>query len=96
MGSNLGFKFNRIESELPGLQAGDKIPRLSTISNEDYELLKAQTTRIDPERIGWFWSPGSANVYRRKILNLARPERTERTKFIHADSHFIRCCHILL
>ena len=72
-GSNLGFKFDSVEATLSGMLPGDKIPRLSSISNDEYELLKAQTTRIDPEMVGWFWSPGSANMYRRNILDIGAP-----------------------
>lgn len=94
-GSNLGFKFNSIENALPGIGPNDKVPRLTTISLDDFNLLKAQTTRIDPESNGWFWSPGSGNVYRRRILNFARPEPSEYTNFIDVDIHFNRLCHIL-
>jgi glycosyltransferase involved in cell wall biosynthesis len=94
-GSNLGFGFNSFEGEPRGLRSGDKGPRFSSISNADFELLSAQTTRINPEKAGWFWSPGSANMYRRNILDITCPAAAERTNFIDADIHFNRFCHIL-
>ena len=94
-GSNLGFAFNPIQNMLPGMRCAAKVPRLSTISNEDFELLNIQVTRIDPEHAGWFWSPGSANVYRRNILTIARPERCDRANFIAVDVHFNQFCHLL-
>jgi glycosyltransferase involved in cell wall biosynthesis len=92
---NFGFGFNSFEDGSRGLQPKDKVPRIPNISDADFELLSTKTTRINPEATGYFWSPGSANVYRHNILNLARPDVAERNYSIARDIHFNRLCHIL-
>lgn len=95
VGSNVGFGFNSFDKEPRGLQPREKVPRLSTISDTEYDVLDQRTTKINPEIFGWYWAPASANVYRRSVLNLARPANDPKTHFIDGDIHFSTLCHIL-
>ena len=93
-GANLGFGFIPFDDAPHGLKPRDSVPRLATISDADYELLSQATARIMPERAGWFWAPTSANMYRREVMTLARPERNPQVDFLVGDIHFCVLCHI--
>ncbi|MBN9549557.1 MAG: glycosyltransferase family 2 protein [Alphaproteobacteria bacterium] len=49
----------------------DGVPRL--LSQPDRELLWRQSTLIAPHEHGWHWSPGTANVFKRSLLERTRP-----------------------
>ena len=94
-GSNLGFGFNPFDQEPRGLKARDTVPRISTISESEYDVLDKCTRWIGSEKAGWFWAPTSANVYRRSVMDLARPGEGPGVGFISGDVHFCVLCHIL-
>jgi hypothetical protein len=94
-GSNLGFGFNPFDQEPSGLKPREAVPRISTISDADYDALDKCTAWIGPEKAGWYWAPSSANVYRRGVMDLARPTIDEGSNFIFGDVYFCVLCHIL-
>jgi glycosyltransferase involved in cell wall biosynthesis len=94
-GSSLGFGFNPFDQEPRGLKPREVVPRLATISDAEYEILDNCTRVLGPEKTGWFWSPTSANVYRRGVMELARPIIDPSNNFIAGDIHFCVLCHIL-
>jgi hypothetical protein len=94
-GSNLGFGFIPFDQEPRGLKPRDKVPRITTISDADYDVLDKCTAWIGPEKAGWYWAPSSANVYRRSVMNLARPDIDAGNNFVYGDVYFCVFCHIL-
>ena len=94
-GSSLGFGFDPFDQEPRGLQPRDRVPRLATVSDAGYDALSKCTTWIGPEKAGWFWAPTSANVYRRGVMDIARPDIHRDVKLIAGDVYFCVMCHIL-
>ena len=83
-------------SNMQGLRPREVVPRLSTVSDDDYEVLHALTVTIPWTEGGWLWSPGTSNMYRRFVLEMVRPtSREENLKKMAADGHFTRLCHVL-
>jgi uncharacterized protein (TIGR01627 family) len=79
--------------ELPRI---DAVPRLATISDGDYRRLAAATSIIPYAQVGWFWGPGTSNLYRRSALALTRqPERSGAPYFHAADAYLNSFCHAL-
>jgi glycosyltransferase involved in cell wall biosynthesis len=72
----------------------DVVPRLATISDCDYRLLAESTSTIPFDQIGWFWGPGTANMFRRSVLALTqRPERDGSPYRRTADTYLNPFCH---
>jgi hypothetical protein len=94
-GSNLGFGFIPFDDEPRGLKPRDKVPRLSTIGDADYDTLSECTTKLNPDKAGWYWAPSSANVYRRGVIHLARPAIDAAINFTYGNVYFCVLCHIL-
>ncbi len=94
-GSNLGFGFIPFDQEPRGLKPRETVPRITTISDADYDILDKCTAWIGAEKTGWYWAPSSANVYRRGIMNLARPDIDAGNNFLFGDVYFCIFCHIL-
>ena len=94
-GSNLGFGFNPYDQEPRGLKPRETVPRLATVSDANFDTLTASTTLIGPKKTGWFWAPTSANVYRRGVMDIARPDIQQGVKLIAGDLYFCVFCHIL-
>ncbi len=94
-GSNLGFGFIPFDQEPRGLKPRETVPRITTIGDADYDILDKCTAWIGPEKTGWYWAPSSANVYRRGIMNLARPDIDAGNNFLFGDVYFCIFCHIL-
>ncbi len=77
-----------------GLRPVDATLRLSTISAEDYRQLDRATSTHVKEG-GWFWGPGTSNMYRRSVLALAHQKPRDKTYFRAADSYLNQICHVL-
>jgi uncharacterized protein (TIGR01627 family) len=72
----------------------DTVPRLTTVSDADYGLLAKSTSTIPFTEIGWFWGPGTSNMYRRSVLNLTRqPQRDGGAYRRAADAYLNAFCH---
>eukprot|EP01037_Dinobryon_pediforme_P017631 gene17631-17835_t len=80
---------------LRGLRPDVLTPRLSTISNSNWERLCGNTAVIPPSAIGWLWSPGTANMFRRSVLNLLRVGDGQANLMRSADVHFNTLAHSL-
>ena len=94
-GSSLGFGFNPFDQEPRGLKPREEVPRLVTISDAEYDILDNCTRMLGPEKAGWYWAPTSANVYRRSVMELVRPNIDTSNNFIAGDVYFCVLCHIL-
>ncbi|WP_169516657.1 glycosyltransferase family 2 protein [Kaistia adipata] len=79
-----------------GLRAADIVPRLGTVDDEAYELLSQNTMMLGPATTGWLWSPGTANMYRRFMLDLLAPlaDPIDLLK-LSGDGHYNRLCHLI-
>ena len=78
-----------------GLRPSSNAMRLTTVSDDDYELLSAETIRLVPEALGWWWSPGTSNVYRRQVLMIARPILQDKVAIRGVDHHYNWMTHAL-
>jgi glycosyltransferase involved in cell wall biosynthesis len=85
--------FGRNEEDSPGLNAEQVVPRLSSVSAAQYQLLSEQTKWRPPNRGGWCWAPGTANMFRKTVLNFCRLEGENAQRMRAADAHFNRLCH---
>jgi len=75
------------------------VPRLATIRDDTYQTLQNATTILDPRLSLWLWpwSPGTANMYRRFMLDLVAPvcDDPATSKRLSTDGHYNRLCHVL-
>ena len=77
------------------LPRADAVPRLETVSNHDYRRLARLTSAIPNLEFGWFWGPGTANMYRRSVLNAIRQRRGGEPYLRAADAYLNPLCHAL-
>lgn len=78
-----------------GLRPKDIVPRLSTVSESDFANLHSLTTSLVPSDRGWFWAPGTANMYRRFIVDLAHPvSEPDLLSHMATDAHYARLAHL--
>ena len=83
------------EQERRGLRPSRSVPRLGMVSDEAYEGLQKTTFNYEPKDSGWFWSPGTANMYRRFVLEMLRPVGPlDRIRKLAADGHYNRLAHL--
>jgi glycosyltransferase involved in cell wall biosynthesis len=85
--------FGRNEEDSPGLREERVVPRLSSISAAQYQLLSEQTKWRPPNKGGWCWAPGTANMFRKTVLNLCRLAGENAQRMRAADTHFNSLCH---
>ncbi|ODT24193.1 MAG: hypothetical protein ABS54_09945 [Hyphomicrobium sp. SCN 65-11] len=76
-----------------GLCPSCNIVRFPMVSDEQYEVVAAQTGIIPREITGWHWGPGTANMYRRSMLDLIRLGDGSQDYMRAADTHFNYMCH---
>jgi uncharacterized protein (TIGR01627 family) len=72
------------------------VPRLKTISEFEYQELSDATAIVPPNDGGWFWGPGTSNLYRRSIVSLIHQRRYASEPYIRAaDTYLNFFCHAL-
>lgn len=83
------------EKATKGLRPAAQCFRLPEISEADFAAIQDVTVRIPRHVRGWLWAPGTANMFRRSVLDMVRiGDGTGR--FMRAlDGHFNRLCHTL-
>jgi glycosyltransferase involved in cell wall biosynthesis len=69
--------------------------RLSTVSEAHFDLLAQRVTRIEPRQKSWVWAPGTANMFRKSVLDLVRPNPDDRTSHAACDNYFVPFVHAL-
>jgi len=78
---------------VPGIRPAYAVARISTISEHVYNsVLARHVVSISSDTPGWLWSPGSANVLRRSVLDLFL-EDGGRARMRAADSYLMPLCH---
>ncbi|PPC99028.1 MAG: hypothetical protein CTY31_11480 [Hyphomicrobium sp.] len=76
-----------------GFRDASKTLRFSSISDEQY-LKIAEVTAYLPRWIrGWPWGPGTANMFRKSMLDLTKIGDGNSVLLRSADGHFNRACH---
>lgn len=76
-----------------GLRDKNTVVRLSTISDDVYLGTLMEKTAVLPREVNsWRWSPGSANMVRRSVLNFFL-EDGDNARMRAADSYFFPLCH---
>ncbi len=84
-----------LEKGRPGeLQDVASALRLATVSDADYLSLSSVTAMVPHFRTQWVWAPGTANVYRRSVLERVLPEVRLTRPYYSCDSYFIRLLHL--
>jgi len=86
----------RREEIATGLRAVEIVPRLPSIDGDAFAVLSRHTRLIQPMAVEWPWSPGTANMYRRFILDMLAPVcgAADLPK-LSADGHYNRLGHLL-
>lgn len=79
----------------PGLSDPAHTMRVPSISDEQFGRLSSHVTAIPPRQSGWFWSPGSANMYRRSVIEMVWQSRTPEVYLRAADAYLNPLCHAL-
>ncbi|MBN9024090.1 MULTISPECIES: glycosyltransferase family 2 protein [Kaistia] len=86
----------RREEIATGLRAAEIVPRLPSIDDNAFAVLSRHTRLIQPLSAEWPWSPGTANMYRRFILDMLAPAcRAADLPKLSADGHYNRLGHLL-
>lgn len=83
------------EKHRQGLRREAAAPRLAEVSSADFHELGHAMAVFSASEGGWKWSPGSANMFRKFILDMARPSPHNETVGLAADGHFCRLAHVL-
>ena len=78
-----------------GLIDRSRAVRVPGVSDAEFDRLSARTCSVPFEAPGWFWSPGSAGMYRRAFLTLIRQARTPPKYVRPADAYLNPFCHAL-
>lgn len=79
-----------------GLRAANTVPRLATIADDEYDQLNDEIAILSQTKKGWLWSTGTANFYRRNVLEFALPRAgAEEISILAADGYFARFAHWL-
>jgi glycosyltransferase involved in cell wall biosynthesis len=68
--------------------------RLATISDADYLSLSNATAMVPHFHTRWVWAPGTANVYRKSVLERVLPQVGLTKPYYSCDSYFIRLLHL--
>ncbi|PBC09079.1 glycosyltransferase family A protein [Mesorhizobium sp. WSM3859] len=64
------------------------------LERRELELLWRQSTVIEPHEPGWHWSPGTANMYKRRYLVRCKPSRAVVSNAA-TDNYFMPFVHAL-
>jgi uncharacterized protein (TIGR01627 family) len=81
--------------DAPGLVDRAHAVRVATVSDAEFDRLSPRVSSIPFGRFGWFWSPGSANMYRRTVLGVIHQVRSP-AKYVRAvDAYLNPFCHSL-
>lgn len=61
-----------------GLRPWSQAARTSVVSEQHHQALLTATRYMPPEALGWFWGPGTSNMYRRSIFVAVTPKLENR------------------
>lgn len=78
-----------------GLSPAEKAMRISTVGDEAFERISANAITIPWSMQGWFWGPGTSNMFRRPILRQFDLPNEGKPVLRASDGHFMRLAHAL-
>ncbi|HLH96248.1 MAG TPA: glycosyltransferase [Xanthobacteraceae bacterium] len=81
--------------EAPALVDRSLAARIPAVSDADFDRLSVRTCAVPFHQTGWFWSPGSAGMYRRTVLRVVHQVRTPAKYLRPADAYLSPFCHAL-
>jgi glycosyltransferase involved in cell wall biosynthesis len=81
--------------DAPGLVDRPRAARIPSVSDSEFDRLSPRVTTIPFGHSGWFWAPGSANMYRRTVLGVVHQVRTPAKYVRAADAYLNAFCHSL-
>ena len=87
--------FGLVGGERIGFSHPETLPRLSAVSAEQFAFLSERIILRPTNEGGWCWAPGSANMFRRTVLNFCRMAGDSRKRMRAADTHFNHLCHAI-
>lgn len=76
-----------------GLRDSGIVLRFPAINDEKYARLNEDTATIPRWTRGWLWGPGTANMFRKSILELTRMGDGNKAYMRASDTHFNFLCH---
>jgi len=76
-----------------GLRPPHIAARIAAISDRRYDRVSASAADLPSTVYGWFFGAGSANLYRRSIMELVRPDLGGEPYFAGVDGYFNPFCH---
>ncbi|RAI41588.1 glycosyltransferase [Rhodoplanes roseus] len=80
--------------DCPGLVDRRDAPRVATVSDRQFDRMSPRVSAIPATQMGWFWGPGSANMYRHSILEAVCQQRA--TPYLRgADAYLNPFAHAL-
>jgi glycosyltransferase involved in cell wall biosynthesis len=83
-----------VNADKRGLRSAAAVSRLATITDDDFGRLSEAVVTLSQTKSGWLWSPGTANLYRRSVLEFVKPRiRSADTSILSADGYFARFAH---
>jgi hypothetical protein len=96
-GKALTASYQQLQLNKPDAQRGLRgeraVLRLPTVSPSQYRLLDASSATIPRWHTGWFWAPGTANMFRTSVLRLLRLDDGSNPRMTAADGYFNTICH---
>jgi glycosyltransferase involved in cell wall biosynthesis len=77
-----------------GLRSTTTVPRIAMIADDEFVRLSDAVVTLSQTKSGWLWSPGTANFYRRSVLEFVKPRiESAETSILSADGYFARFAH---
>ena len=71
------------------------VPRLTVVSNREFDRLSKASSYLPWNARGWLWGPGTSNMYRRSLMELARPALPNDVWLGGVDAYFNSFVHVL-
>jgi glycosyltransferase involved in cell wall biosynthesis len=78
-----------------GLKPAASAVRLATVTDAQYDALSATTISVPHYATHWVWAPGTANVYRRFVLDCTVPHKVISETTDACDSYFNCILHLI-
>lgn len=82
-------------SDAEALRPLESAPRVSVLSDDAFQELRSGSRYLPNSMLGWHWAPGTANMYRKSLLDLFAFETAGQPIFGGVDSHFNLICHAM-
>lgn len=78
-----------------GMRSWSGTAPLSIVSEHRHQTLAGATRYVPPQAKGWFWGPGTSNMYRRQFLVALMPAQRDLVRFGGIDCFFNPILHAI-